>query len=105
MHRIFLIRTCFRLGDTTMSEVPKNKPVFSIKVGGIEAATWEQTSKNGAFLTVSINRNYKDKDGSWKKTNTYRINDLPQIQLAIAKCYEDAKLNHKTETPSNEDNE
>lgn len=79
-----------------MSE-ENNKPVFKAKVGTIDAAVWEQDGKNGKFLTVSMHRNYKDGE-EWKKTNSLRVNDIPSVNLALAKCFEFAKTGgEKTE--------
>lgn len=76
-----------------MSE-EKNTPVYKAKVGTIDAAVWEQDGKNGKFLTVSMHRNYKDGE-EWKKTNSLRVNDIPSVQLALAKCFEFAKMQGK----------
>ena len=64
------------------------EPVKKIKVGGIEAAVWENTSKEGnKYYTTSMERNYKDGE-EWKKTNSLRANDLPKAILALQKAFE-----------------
>lgn len=71
----------------------RNAPVFSARAGDCEVAVWEQEGKNGSFLTVTSQRNYKDvATGDWKKTNTLRVNDIPKMQLLLGKAYEYAKL-------------
>jgi len=64
------------------------EPVKKIKVGGIEAAVWENTSKEGnKYFTTTMERNYKDGE-EWKKTSSLRVNDLPKAILALQKAFE-----------------
>jgi len=64
------------------------EPVKKIKVGGIEAAVWENNSKEGnKYYTTTMERNYKDGE-EWKKTNSLRANDLPKAILALQKAFE-----------------
>jgi hypothetical protein len=64
------------------------EPVKKIKIGGIEAAVWENTSSEGnKFYNVTMERNYKDGE-EWKKTSSLRENDLPKAILALQKAYE-----------------
>ena len=64
------------------------EPVKKIKIGGIEVAVWQNTSKEGNnFFTTTMERNYKDGE-EWKKTSSLRDNDLPKAVLALQKAYE-----------------
>ena len=64
-------------------------PVKKFAVGGIQAAVWENSSKEGAqFNTVSLDRRYKSKDDEWKSSASLRVNDLPKAILALQKAYE-----------------
>ena len=64
------------------------KPVKSVKVGAIEVAVWENSSKEGRkFFSTTIERNYKDGE-EWKKTGSLRDNDLPKAILALQQAYE-----------------
>lgn len=68
-----------------MSE--KRKPE-NIRIGGIQIAIWENTSKKGnTFYSTTIERNYKDGD-EWKKTNSLNTNDIPKAILGLQKAYE-----------------
>ena len=68
------------------------EPVKKIKVGGIEAAVWENTSKEGnKYYTTTMERNYKDGE-EWKKTASLRANDLPKAILALQKAFEFSTL-------------
>lgn len=70
------------------------KPVKKIKVGAIDAAVWKNTIKQAktdaeiVSLSVTMERRYKDQDGEWQGTNSYRINDIPKAVLALQKAYE-----------------
>lgn len=68
-------------------------PVKSFRSGAINVAIWEneaagQDGRMGTFQTVSFERRYKDKDGSWKSSNSLRINDLPKAAMLLSKAYE-----------------
>lgn len=63
------------------------KPAKSVKIGGIEVAVWENSSRDGKkFFTTTLERNYKDGE-EWKKTNSLRDNDLPKAILALQEAY------------------
>lgn len=67
----------------------KNMPKAKFKVGSVEATVWENKIEDGkVFQSVNILRNYKDKNGEWQKTNTFRINDIPKLRLVCDKTYE-----------------
>ena len=70
------------------------KPVKKIRVGAIDAAVWKNTIKQAktdaeiVVFSVSVERRYKNQDGEWTGTNSYRINDIPKAVLALQKAYE-----------------
>lgn len=70
----------------------KNLPEKKFKAGAISATIWKNdVSKDGktmTFRSVSLERNYKDKDGNWKSTHTMRSNDLPKARIVLDKAYE-----------------
>jgi len=71
-----------------------NKPEKKFSTGAITATVWKNngTSKRDGsqveFRTIQLDRHYKDKDGSWKSTNSMRVNDLPKAALVLNKAYE-----------------
>ena len=69
-----------------MEQTPKTsaqKPELEHKVGAIKAAAWRNEGKQGPYFTVSIFRFYKDRDGNWKRTTSFRPKDMPVVaQLA-----------------------
>jgi hypothetical protein len=72
---------------------PGNRPEKKIRAGAITATIWQNQgqSKNGepvTYRTISLERNYKDKNDEWKSTNSFRLNDLPKVALVSQKAYE-----------------
>ena len=70
-----------------------NAPEKKIRAGAVSATIWsnEGTSKTGEkveYKTISLERNYKDKEGNWKSTNSFRVTDLPKASLVMNKAYE-----------------
>ena len=52
------------------------QPEKRFNVGLVKATVWKNTSKTGdEFKTVSLNRSYQ-KDGEWKNTNSFGVNDI-----------------------------
>ncbi len=73
------------------------KPVQKFTAGGLNVAVWENENKQGGkYNTISISRNYKDKNDEWKSTNSLRINDIPKAVLALNKAYEHLSLKEET---------
>jgi hypothetical protein len=70
-----------------------NLPEKKFRAGAISATVWQNKgqSKNGdevEYKTISIERNYKDKDDNWQSTNSLRVNDLPKATVVLQKAYE-----------------
>lgn len=74
-----------------------NLPKKKYRAGAISATVWENKGKkiNGedtSYETISLVRVYQDKEGNWKSTNSFRLNDLPKVQLLMQKVYSDLVL-------------
>jgi hypothetical protein len=79
------------------SEKP-NMPVKKFKAGAISATVWENQAQNQkgeliSFKSISFDRNYKDANGEWQKTNSLRTSDIPRAVLVLSKAYEFLALN------------
>ena len=44
--------------------------------------------KTEKIPNVVISRNYLDKNKEWKRTNTFRLNDLPKLIIVATKAYD-----------------
>jgi hypothetical protein len=81
----------------------KKGPVKKFRAGAVSATVWDNPGKEfdgkepTTYSTISLERSYKDKDGSWKTTNSLRINDLPKVAVVVNKAYEYLVLNNSAE--------
>ena len=65
-----------------------NVPVKKFSAGAVQVAVWENEGKEGRkFNTVSLQRNYKDKNDEWKSNSSMNANDLPKAILALEAAY------------------
>ena len=75
-----------------VTEEQGNKPVKTFKTGTIEVCIWSKVvNKDGRDLTfynLTWHRDYKDKNGEWKSTNSLDLPDIPKLQVLLAKAYE-----------------
>jgi len=69
----------------------KNLPEKKFRAGAIAATVWKNQGqgKDGIvnYSTISLERGYKDKNGAWKSTTSFRINDLPRAALVLEEAY------------------
>jgi len=76
----------------TPAQPTTNAPEHKIKIGCITATIWanrrEFNGKQAVFKTIALERSYKDKEGNWQNTSSFRVNDLPKLQLVTTKAYE-----------------
>ena len=55
-----------------------NQPAHEIGLGCIRASIWSNQSKTGRpWFTVTTSRSYKDGEGSWNDSKSFRDYDLP----------------------------
>ena len=71
----------------------KKIPEKKFRIGTVSATIWKNQciSKKGETFdtyTISIERNYTDKENRWSATNSMRINDLPKVELVSRLAYE-----------------
>jgi len=80
----------------TVEKKKGSPPMYTERAGLVKADVWENTSSEGkTFKTVSVQRSYKDKEDKWQTTTSFRVNDLPRLQLVLAKVYEKAVLSEQ----------
>tara|TARA_Y100000310_G_C20682783_1_gene817022 strand:- start:1192 stop:1491 length:300 start_codon:yes stop_codon:yes gene_type:complete len=70
----------------------KNLPEKKLRSGSVYLTIWKNkkqinNDKVAYYYTVTLERRYK-KDGEWKASNTYRVNDLPKAVMLLDKAYE-----------------
>jgi len=81
-----------------------NKPKKTFRFGAISASVWENEIEieKGKFIknySVSIVRNYQTKEQKWASTPSFRINDLPKVEIVSRQAYEYLGQQLKDEEP------
>ena len=67
------------------------KPEKVFKVGGCTASVFENENSGPTgttFRSVTLQRMYKDKDGNFQYTSSFKLNDIPKAALALEKAYD-----------------
>ena len=81
----------------SQADTQTNKPVKTFRAGGVEASVWENESQQGDRKTilqsVSIWKQYRDKEGNWKESSTFFPKDMPHLILVAQKAFEFVALN------------
>ncbi len=77
------------------------QPEKRFKVGACTASIFvnEVSTGNGKTMmkNVSLQKAYKDKDGQFQHSTSFRANDSPKAILALSKAYEYLLLDDQTE--------
>ena len=64
-----------------------NRPLWSFKIGGVEATIWPKRSEKGS-PSVTIHKSYTDPGGQLQNTQHFFLEELPSVtavaQLAMA---------------------
>lgn len=80
------------------------KPVAKFKAGQMTAALWEnEIDTNGQkakVLKATIQRRYKDRDGTWKSSTSFSRNEIPLAVYVLQKSFE-----HMIESQKDERND
>lgn len=81
------------------------EPVDRVNESGNSAAIWENEGKHGKFYNVTLSRSFKDKDGNYGRTDSFRKQDLPILMEVIRDAYgsirEFEKLNRQERQQNN----
>ena len=68
------------------------QPLKRIRAGSVSASIWENEIRvNGSAKTIlkaSVERRYKDKDGSWKSTSSFGRNEIPLAVYCLEQAFE-----------------
>ena len=73
------------------------QPEKKFKAGAVSATIWKNNSDKGDFSSIQLDRAYKDKDNSWKHTNSFNAADLPKAIMVLNKAYEYLVVKDKDE--------
>ena len=66
-------------------------PVKKFSAGSVSCAIWENEAvvngKNVGILKATIDRRYKDKDGTWKSSGSFSRNEIPLAVFCLLKAF------------------
>lgn len=69
----------------------KKKPDWKLNTGGISVTIWkdlkEKNGKNFSYYALRIERNFKNSNGDWQKTNSFRQKDIPNLIFLLNEAY------------------
>lgn len=71
------------------------QPIKKIVSGPVSASIWENPStsenveeKPKVTHSISVQKSFKDKEGKWQHSSSFKKNDLPHVMLATQKAFE-----------------
>jgi len=78
------------------------KPLKTIAAGSCRAAIWENEIRvigsSKKVLKASVERRYKDKDGSWKSSQSFSRNEIPLAVYCLSKAFATIVAEEKDES-------
>ncbi|MEK6937489.1 MAG: hypothetical protein AABX04_00450 [Nanoarchaeota archaeon] len=85
---------------STKVEKEGNLPEKKFRAGAIAATVWlnhgqRANGEESEYRTISLERNYTDKEGKWQSSNSFRVADLPKAAVVLQKAYEHLVLNEQ----------
>jgi hypothetical protein len=67
-------------------------PLAKHKAGGCVVSIWESEANiNGqtrSMLRASVERRYRDSSGTWRSSTSFSRNEIPLLQLALSRAFE-----------------
>lgn len=67
-------------------------PLKKFGAGSISCALWENPAtidgRKVNVLRATVERRYKDKDGTWKSSGSFSRNEIPLVQYVLGKAFE-----------------
>ena len=66
-------------------------PVKKFSAGSVSCALWEsEATEDGRkvnLLKATVERRYKDRDGTWKSSGSFSQNEIPLAVFCLLKAY------------------
>lgn len=79
-----------------------SRPEHTVRCGGIQFSIWANETSKGTFLSITIDKSYKDGE-TWKRTKSFKPNDLVKVQLGLNKVLEYLYLKPDVITPKKDE--
>jgi len=58
------------------------------RAGRITADVYLNQTSNGQMFSVSLYASYRDNDGQWQRSQSFRASDLPMIESTVRRAYD-----------------
>ena len=87
-------KTATQRTSSTSANNVKPAPVHKISLSPVHITIWKNSSNQGEFYSVRVERAYK-KDGEFDRTNSFGEKHLPLLEIALKEArawIEDHKL-------------
>ena len=65
-----------------------DKPQRELRSGRIRVSIWKNTAAKGDYYSVNLTRLYKDKDGKWQRTESFKAQDLLDIAALCQRAHQ-----------------
>jgi hypothetical protein len=66
-------------------------PIKKYRAGSVSCALWENEAtvdgRSVPILKATVERRYKDKDGSWKSTGSFSRNEIPLVIFCLVQAF------------------
>ena len=70
----------------------RSKPRQKFQAGQVSCAVWEnEIEVNGeprTMLKATVSRHYKDREGNWKTSQSFSMNEVPKAIFVLFQAYE-----------------
>ena len=67
----------------------RDRPVDTLREGPLKAAIWRNPGENGDYHTASLSRSYKDRDGNFRDTSSFRGKDMLPLSELTRRAHHD----------------
>lgn len=67
-------------------------PIKKFSAGSVSCALWENEAtvdgRKVGILRATVERRYRDKDGTWKSSGSFSRNEIPMAIYCLGKAFE-----------------
>lgn len=78
-------------------------PVDTIQCGKVKIDVWVNKGEKYDTVSFAVSKNYKTKAGEWKTTNSYTLQELADVQIAITQVQLKYRVKGNNEQPKSDE--
>ena len=71
-------------------------PIKNYRLGGVDCAIWENEHSGKKFYSFSFSRSYKDKEGNWKTSGNFNLQDIGNL-ISICQRLQDRAIKERVQ--------